>query len=310
MQELDCPASELPPLPAWCQPQTTPTATILRGQPKDYTELFKGVSEGQRNATAASITGRYYAAGFAASEILQALKNWNDKNVPPMEERELQTIVTSIGRRELLKTANHVVSGDSISDSDKCEQLAMISERFGIIIDDIRIIEGSEPKYEFSVNGKTARLLAEDMITQHQWRKKICAAARIVPKSVEGKNEKWRDWANRMMAIAKEVDSGPEATEAGELKGWLNSYLERHKPEEQPIQKTWPLKVDGVCFLHTPTFIRYVRNSFDIKQLKAREFSQNLASHQFKPTTKWVTTKDGKRHSIRMYSIPPGMIDE
>ena len=74
--------------------------------PRECGDALKGVLEGQRNATAASIIGGiigrlpeylWETAGWGG------LKEWNQRNPTPLPERELRSVFESIARRERTK---------------------------------------------------------------------------------------------------------------------------------------------------------------------------------------------------------------
>jgi len=62
-------------------------------------EAMKGVSEGERNATAAKIAG-YWINNLSPSDVLTILKTWNLNNTPSLSERDLETIIKSVSRYE------------------------------------------------------------------------------------------------------------------------------------------------------------------------------------------------------------------
>lgn len=68
--------------------------------------LLQGVSEGQRNESAASVIGKILH-GLKEEDWQtigwQALTGWNLKNKPPLEETELLTVFNSIASREAIK---------------------------------------------------------------------------------------------------------------------------------------------------------------------------------------------------------------
>jgi len=70
---------------------------------KNWPELLEGVAEGQRNDTAASITGKLLFS-FPANQweymAWPLLKNWNLKNNPPLEENELRSVFESIAKKQ------------------------------------------------------------------------------------------------------------------------------------------------------------------------------------------------------------------
>jgi hypothetical protein len=67
-------------------------------------ESLKGVAEGKRNATAAALAGDYIRRGLSDAEVLAILTEWNARNLPPLPERELQAVVTSIRKTDTRKT--------------------------------------------------------------------------------------------------------------------------------------------------------------------------------------------------------------
>ena len=61
--------------------------------------VWKGVSEGQRNDGSAKLAGYYFKQGETADVVLETLRLWNLKNEPPLPDREIQQVVKSIGRK-------------------------------------------------------------------------------------------------------------------------------------------------------------------------------------------------------------------
>jgi len=60
-------------------------------------EAMKGCYQGERNATATKLAG-YYINKLSLVDTLQILQTWNIQNKPPLEEKELQSIVKSVDR--------------------------------------------------------------------------------------------------------------------------------------------------------------------------------------------------------------------
>ncbi len=67
-------------------------------------EFIAGVPEGYRNDTAAKLAGDYIRRGLSDVEVLTLLLDWNKRNLPPLPERELQAVVTSIRKTDSRKT--------------------------------------------------------------------------------------------------------------------------------------------------------------------------------------------------------------
>ena len=77
-------------------PGDKPTGTSL---PPDWQdELLKGVPEGERNSTATRLAGRLLGKGHSESEVLIFLLSWNQRNIPPLPEREIQAILESMAK--------------------------------------------------------------------------------------------------------------------------------------------------------------------------------------------------------------------
>lgn len=90
-------------------------ASILASRPK--LPITEGVAEGGRNAACAQLVGAALKRGIMPGEILLEARAWNQKNLPPMEDREVCAVVSSIVRREAAKPASALISGDYPSPS-------------------------------------------------------------------------------------------------------------------------------------------------------------------------------------------------
>lgn len=70
-------------------------------------ELMEGVSSGGRNQALAKLAGYYAGKGLPQDIALQTLLMWNERNEPPMTEREVVTTVNSVYRT----AANNIMMG-------------------------------------------------------------------------------------------------------------------------------------------------------------------------------------------------------
>lgn len=70
-------------------------------------DLKKGVSKGSRNDSAFRLACIYRDKGLDPSEVLTVLTDWNKKNDPPLNKRELETCIKSsfTGNRQVTGTA-------------------------------------------------------------------------------------------------------------------------------------------------------------------------------------------------------------
>ena len=65
-------------------------------QKSQLAELYKGVSEGERNNTLTRLVGSWVSDGLSFEECLENALLWNEKNDPPLPEKEIETTVKSI----------------------------------------------------------------------------------------------------------------------------------------------------------------------------------------------------------------------
>ena len=94
---------ELKPFPSWL------LKMIKDNMPKeksDWSEVMQGVSEGNRNGTAASVAGKILL-GLKIEDWENigwtSLEAWNNKCAPPLPRQELRTTFQSVGRTELAR---------------------------------------------------------------------------------------------------------------------------------------------------------------------------------------------------------------
>jgi len=65
-------------------------------QKTQITELYKGVTEGERNNTLTRLVGSWVSDGLTYEECLENAFLWNSKNEPPLPEKEIEATVKSI----------------------------------------------------------------------------------------------------------------------------------------------------------------------------------------------------------------------
>lgn len=98
---LDAPIA---PMPDWLLVLVRHHASGRNGHQSlpqtELTRLLRGVPEGQRDATAARLAGRYLRMRLPESEVLELLRAWNMRNRPPLEDAALRKVVTSITKAD------------------------------------------------------------------------------------------------------------------------------------------------------------------------------------------------------------------
>jgi|GEM_PF-7069809 len=87
-------------------------------------EALKGVGKGKRNITAARLAGHYVSKKLPVAEIKLCMSEWNEKNRPPLEMRELDGVIESIYSKDKLHREKSIDENKmSISASDAKLQL-------------------------------------------------------------------------------------------------------------------------------------------------------------------------------------------
>jgi len=130
------PASEMRPVPAleelykkWLAHGFVTTASP-RSTNGDLLSLLDGVQEGARSDAGIKLAGLYISKGFDESLTLKHLQTWNNLNTPPMEERELETIVRGAFKRYSSQDANVADVYDFLKAGEAYrEQAANLSKR-------------------------------------------------------------------------------------------------------------------------------------------------------------------------------------
>jgi hypothetical protein len=96
----------LAPCPAWLLDLL---AKRNRAQAASPTEpgwveaLLRGVPEGQRDDACTRLAGHFLGKGLPESEVLAILVAWNQRNRPPLSEKDVEKCVRSVANREARK---------------------------------------------------------------------------------------------------------------------------------------------------------------------------------------------------------------
>jgi hypothetical protein len=100
-------ADELERLQIYCSAgnkaqQSATKGNIIFEEPR-RAGILDGVGEGSRNDTAAKLAGGYIRRGLSDAEVLALLNDWNERNRPPLPERELRETIASIRKTDARK---------------------------------------------------------------------------------------------------------------------------------------------------------------------------------------------------------------
>ena len=92
-------ASEFAPMPEWLLDAAAPTRRAPH-PPEYFSDIADGVSEGARNVSLASLTGKLFRVGLKPSQVFEYLLYWNTLNQPPLPEERIKLAVRNIWFRE------------------------------------------------------------------------------------------------------------------------------------------------------------------------------------------------------------------
>lgn len=164
----------------------------------------------------------YYfrTAGIAMQKTLRkiALEDAKIGAIPDSSQKKAEKLVLQQG-----------------GDNEEIRRLAtldQISDILGIRIVTIIKYEQDPPKYKL----ETARGSIElgdvgNLINQATFRNAVAAATgRLIAKT---KTEEWDSIAQMLLDVCQPIDTGPETTDIGAMRGWLVTYLDEQIPGEQ-----------------------------------------------------------------------------
>ncbi len=123
--------AELPDAPEWLLRNRDTSTSDNSGNAEELAEIIAcGVPEGQRNDSAASVAGTFLRRvpilddfGIHAAWLL--LKDWNERNRPPLPEAELRAVLGSICQREQDRRAE-AESLAQLSDSERTSRMQIL----------------------------------------------------------------------------------------------------------------------------------------------------------------------------------------
>ena len=236
-------ADPLPWIQDFCEREVTAQVTLagedLLPPEEDWvTEAWKGVPTTKRNDTAAKLAGFYLGRGDPEPRVLETLRGWNLKNPEPLPDKEIQATVASIGRKEARnRIRTDTVAGKAGPATDlpweEQRQAALqgLGERLGLPISDIRVTKSDESVFEFFLGeADSVVITAAQLCEQRLFKSRFLSAALLVPKKIKEPKEggAWDEVVRQMVRLAILQDVGQESTALGELREFLNAYVESY----------------------------------------------------------------------------------
>jgi hypothetical protein len=166
--------------------------------------ILMGVSEGERDVAAAKLAGLYLSKDYAQGDTIVLLKRWNERNVPPLPEKDIEKCVKSIYRDHHKKNANGI---------------ANVIEK--III--LRYPDGSN-KYKLCLgNDKYALVTMDALMSSRRTVVAIADTTRLI--FFPPKQEKWLALLKIWLSAAEEQVISIEESELGIIKEIISEWL-------------------------------------------------------------------------------------
>ena len=167
-------------------------------------ELLIGVTEGERDVAAAKLAGLYLSKDYAQGDTIVLLKKWNERNVPPLPEKDIEKCVKSIYREHHKKNAAGITN---------------VIEK--III--LRYPDGSN-KYKLCLgNNNYALVTMTDLMSSRRTVIAIADTTRLV--FFPPKQEKWLALLRIWLNAATEEIIAVEESELGIIKEIMSEWL-------------------------------------------------------------------------------------
>jgi len=252
-----------------------------------------------RNIVAAALAGRYLGYGLPKEAAWQALAAWNRKCRPPLPAQELHRTFESILKRERAKTDPDA--------AEPAELLALASERLGVQIAGAALIEGEPRKLRLEgQDGHAAEITLRSLARRERLEGAILEACADRPRRL--KVDALCETVRLLLCAARQrvIDPGEEATSAGELRDWLQAYLEA-MPVRGEGELTSPVELPcrlgkRVC-VHAEHLRQFVGARFDVR-ITTKELVTRLKLAGFDKVRVQVPLPDGERVFRRFWRVP------
>lgn len=204
-------------------------------------ELLLGVSEGSRNDAAAKYCGWLLNRNGGNTSIAwDALRTWNNRNRPPMPEKELKVVLESIAAREGTNLFEH---------------------RTGIVIDHLEILKYPDGNKEYCLHVKgvdeTVRLSPADLCRPAAFEVKLLQITDHLFQ-LPRKLGAWRNLINPLLEEATRVMVSEEETDIATLEDIVSNDLKEGgaDPEDPDKMLDWSaVSLDGVVYLKMSTLL-------------------------------------------------------
>jgi hypothetical protein len=258
-----------------------------------YDELMDGAPEGERNQSATRLAGRYLSRGLTMTEAYLLLSAWNQRNKPPLPNKELDQIVQSVSK----------------TDGQQGHGLEWISGILGVNVVAIRRITGDEPKIIMEFDEGACTMTTIQMLSAGTFQAAIADATKVIVLKRSAKTNPTHERV--VQAILRESideDAGSEATWMGEMRALLKDYIVNQRSiietavgEDVPM--SGPFRLEGRVWVSILDIIQRGNTRWGVKSQNTTQMAQRMRSLGIEPRA--FRALDGSTRSA--WGIPEAM---
>ena len=172
-------------------------------------DLLLGVKKGARNDSAAKLAGYYIKLGMEIGAVESAMMSWNNNNEPPLDYKELRSVIASIAEREGRDEMGQALGME-------IDNIQMLKYPDGKVLYNVQIcgIEGYA-----QVDGKT-------LGTFNKFRWQFMDMCQFIPERI--KQNDWEKQVNKALEEVEIIRVHADETEIGVVSGAISSVLKNN----------------------------------------------------------------------------------
>lgn len=236
---------------------------------KWFEELIQeGASEGGRNDSATRLAGRWFGLGLTKSEVSFFLLKWNEKNDPPLPDKELERTMKSVNQRE----------SDPKADPEAIRE--RVSDLLRLTLRDVIKLQGDDSIYVLEFEEGTCRVSNSDLLSPAGFEKAISEGTKRIPRRLGQKTTPTHSQlAQMILTLSKDAESGPESTWTGEVAILLREYLLANPtiPDGDKIPRKGPFSKDGKVWVDILDLIHMSGARWGVR-MQMKPLAQKLTS--------------------------------
>lgn len=277
--------------------QKKPKAPKKKQERKDawVIDALEGVSEGGRNDTATRLAGHLFHYGLPPEISMAWLRAWNDRNTPPLDQEEIETIVNSIERKEGAE-----------------DRMAFASTAFGMDISSVQRITGDEKIYviKFRDHDTPARIAGSQLMNGRALQSAVFNATnKVVRLFSANTTPTLRSLTQALADSAFEFDTGHESTEPGVFMEWIKDYMRNMRtPTVEPgdkIPSRGPFKMDDRYWLRISEFRSFIKEKYGDN--RSIPWVSQMCSEM---GLQRIDTKTEDGHTSRVWGVSTEWVDD